>query len=430
MRNLNKLIPGFLKKADLYLLENHPAIWVSKIHYVAFFAVSLISLVALWQLALPMNFASPSDYETFFFVMFIPSLIGAVIWALFQFIFNAEKNYGKAGNLSDFGRLGLNLLALSMFLSIPWASGMITNFKVSNSISRGKFVEEINDLNRGYLLFTARPREENYEEYYSFPLTPYSFYDANLLSERELMDLDFSKRTWKEAAADLEKFQTLYHKYGGWGSFNENDILTNYFEGNRYDNSYLIDNEYEVESNLQAIANAKNWNIFLVDWDVILALLFTVFCLSVLLIIIKNVTLKHFLIATIAGLLLIPLLGIVGVIGDEMDLGRDENIISWAALAVFLFAGWQSFSIFRLKKFSGFKAVSLILFNVALPFIVFFGAAFIDINDSLFSYDYHHYHLREHDILGLLYAGAGMYAFGWVFVLKRLYRKLQSLPVN
>ncbi len=43
---LDKLVPGFLKKADHYLLTRYPVLWKSKIHYVAFYSLILGNLGA------------------------------------------------------------------------------------------------------------------------------------------------------------------------------------------------------------------------------------------------------------------------------------------------------------------------------------------------------------------------------------------------
>ncbi|MBC7864325.1 MAG: hypothetical protein IAF38_15205, partial [Bacteroidia bacterium] len=76
---MNPLNPGFLKRADKFLLQNHPLVWVTRIHYVTLYAVYLFILSFLMGLIFPINLIDPISLGVYYLLFILISVALYVI---------------------------------------------------------------------------------------------------------------------------------------------------------------------------------------------------------------------------------------------------------------------------------------------------------------------------------------------------------------
>ncbi len=80
---LQKLVPRFLKRADQFLLKNHPVIWRTKIHFVAFYSLIVGNVVAVGLgLLYPVSMEEIPSNDTLEMLFFLSTIIAAfgLIW--------------------------------------------------------------------------------------------------------------------------------------------------------------------------------------------------------------------------------------------------------------------------------------------------------------------------------------------------------------
>ncbi|WP_299455229.1 hypothetical protein [uncultured Microscilla sp.] len=121
----DKIKPEFLKRLDHYLLVNYPAIWHSKIIWVAFYSLSLFGLFYMFGDHFDQeasNTAHHYFYEGDDFVMFIgiPMFLATLMGLYWLYIQYQQKiDYSKLSLGGFIGIAGLNFLCMALiFLPI------------------------------------------------------------------------------------------------------------------------------------------------------------------------------------------------------------------------------------------------------------------------------------------------------------------------
>ncbi|MEM7655125.1 MAG: hypothetical protein AAF399_03280 [Bacteroidota bacterium] len=143
-RKLSFLVPAFMKRLDQQLLLNHPAIWVTKIHYVLFYA--LIAFAGISFAVWPAHPAHLPDPESHFWLSMIPAGLGLLFWAWQVGKTNVEKFYGETSFLQRLKLQGLYALCIGIFVSLPFLYGNVIGQKVYTSVPNDQLVEDINDF--------------------------------------------------------------------------------------------------------------------------------------------------------------------------------------------------------------------------------------------------------------------------------------------
>jgi len=122
-RIFNYLIPPFLRRFDNFLLENHPVVWRTRIHFVLFYSIlaAVVLFVAGYCYPVsatnltvapiePINIAR----ESYYFVSLAFAIVGILYWAYTQYILKVSKESLK----SIFTRLGLYAVGLYTILAL------------------------------------------------------------------------------------------------------------------------------------------------------------------------------------------------------------------------------------------------------------------------------------------------------------------------
>lgn len=327
-------IPSFLKRFDEYLLLNHPLFWISKLHIVLFFGMFMLLFSALVGLVIPLNLSNTQDLGLWYFLFSILSVIALCFWIYRNVIFNIEKKYGLRQWTDEYKIFFLNFACVLMFLSFPLPFTAIYNQRVANFVTDEELIDDINQLN------LAAPYIVNdlnaYDSYYDSTTKAY-FYDVRKLSRYDdltpwhirydtlkfpqllssfQLEVKYGKtlKPDQEILNRLNKYIFVSGKYGFPFNSSSEFELKHYKE--LYNESPFsvttftyrnIGYRYELTRCLENIADAKFNKLFIFRTEFLHFLLYTVFYITLLVMLFKMVNWRQYLITAVA-LALIPIL--------------------------------------------------------------------------------------------------------------------------
>lgn len=110
----------FLKRIDNYFLLNHPFLWVSRIHYVTFYGLSLLIIFSLIAYLYPIKPNNVPNLQTIFYIFLLPYFIFFISWVESQDKYKENKFFPVKGKTSEFTKLFIYLYITSIFLCSPF----------------------------------------------------------------------------------------------------------------------------------------------------------------------------------------------------------------------------------------------------------------------------------------------------------------------
>ena len=134
-RRIDNLKPNFLRKLDTYLLENHPLVWMSRVHYIAAF-VAVMYFVVLMQVFF--GNAENSNVENLktiidpIFLLFVAIVVLLFIfgyWVYHLYHFSISKYFGEKNKNFNLNQLGWILLGNFLLFTFPLFSALIIGFR-------------------------------------------------------------------------------------------------------------------------------------------------------------------------------------------------------------------------------------------------------------------------------------------------------------
>ncbi len=143
--NINKFIPSFLHRIDNYLLKNKPAVWSTRIHFVAFFTTVISVLLFALLLYVNIDPRESSDEFTWVLLVSIMVILSVVIYLMYLLRFNVFKRFGEwdtKDSLLSFLFFMLTFGGIYFWGFIP----SLTEHIVANN--KYSFAELITDQNR------------------------------------------------------------------------------------------------------------------------------------------------------------------------------------------------------------------------------------------------------------------------------------------
>lgn len=174
-RRIDHLKPKFLKQFDNYLLENHPLIWMSKIHYVATFTAVVYFMFSIQIFVGSVNLANASNIESLPILSIFFALPVLGYWIYQLYIANISKNFGA--HIKNFyaKQLALIFLGTSMILSIPSFIFYAQTTKYLLTVSASNIENDMFILNSGNAYFPSNAHDYglvNDENYTTTPNYP------------------------------------------------------------------------------------------------------------------------------------------------------------------------------------------------------------------------------------------------------------------
>lgn len=130
-----KIAPGELKLIDVYLRENYPWIWATRIHFTIYAMILLGAFAALIGLIAPVDIQNPmssGDIMTFFGIFMFPTIIfmGYIIFQLC--LFSVEKRKGKSSFFRPLIVFPLMMFSVLSPLVMPFTVSFVLNTKIAN----------------------------------------------------------------------------------------------------------------------------------------------------------------------------------------------------------------------------------------------------------------------------------------------------------
>lgn len=393
---MKKLIPGFLRKLDDYLLLNYPLLWISKIHYVLFFSLILFCFSAIAGLIIPLNISQTQDLGLWYTMFTIIAIVGLCFWIYWNVIFNIEKKFGLRHWTDEYKVFLLGFTSVLLFLSSPFPFTAIYNQRVATIVSDDELVEDINNLNLAspYIINDLNVYESYYDsvkQSYLYDIhslqryddyTPwYIRYDTlkfpKLLSAYQLEKrLGTHKKSDQEILKLINKHIAILHKYGF--QFNS----TAEFELNYYNDLYeqspiaqasfnyrSIGSKYELTRCLENISDAKFNKLFIVRSEFLHFLFYACFYITLLLMLFKMVNWKQYIITGITLIILPILLFIISQLMPYTSNYRFRENAYMVMLSVVFFTalGFTLVSARENERFNAFKNICAQIVYLSLP---------------------------------------------------------------
>jgi hypothetical protein len=436
---LSFLAPRFLKRLDQRLLQNSPILWISKLHFVAYYAVMLWILTALIALVIPINLSDMVNngiYYTFFTII---SVVLLCVWIYRNAIFNIESDYGNRKVSDEYKVFFINFLCVFLLFSYAYPFSYIYNARIANTMSDEELVTEINALNVGEPFFAASYYDyrevqterkdtssegdtySNYVYHYNISeyrswnkYTPYRLIDdssrlpAILTASEQEQSFYRLRRNDSQALQAIQNYISVLRSHGIQFDFEASYVLSRYKSlckepidlnsENFKPFDYSVD-FYKVNSIIRNVSEAKFEDVFVVRWEFNLAMFYFVFYITLGFMMFKSVRWQQFLI-TAVSFILIPIL--VFIFSMLLGFGSghaSETIFMTAMLLVYLVAVAFSISFMvRPRRFNGFKSVCMQIVYICTPVFFLYFIFYLDENTEVFwrttYYDTFDYNIR------------------------------------
>lgn len=408
--NLFKL--PFLKKLDNYLLLNHPKIWISKVHYIAFYGFCLWILSAFLGLIIPLNLKSTEDLGLWYFIFSIISFVLFCFWVYRIVIFNNEKKYGIKKFSDAYLNLFLTAVCAAFFILTPLPFSVTYNNRVANFVNDDELISDINQLNRAEAYMISN--SYNYNSFYDSieKVNKYDFrifqnFDANtpwvlkndslkhptLLTFNQLKK-EYKQRTNESEIKSLIKSNYQIQKKYGVVVISEQDFVNEVYQ--RYVNlvskspitetgyNYNTNNYYHLEKCITNISQAKFETLFIFKSEFLIFIMYSILYSTLLILLFKLVNWQQYLI-TIVTLILLPiLLFIFSQLIPYFENGyriKQNSYVMSISLVFFICLGFTLKSSFEKKQFNAFQNICNQLVFITLPF---FPLIFLNVLKEVF----------------------------------------------
>ncbi len=353
-----KIAPKFLKRIDEYLLANHPILWISKLHYVAWYGLLLYLFSGLLGYVMPINLTSSTDAGLWYVLLTILSFILSWFWGFRYLIFNKEKNYGNLNFTDEYKNFGLVFLCVLIFVCVAFPFVMSNNKKVANLYTNAELIEDINTLNalEPYIPTNYYNYENSYDtskketffnvrkfnNYYGY--TPYYMLSDSAKFGYEERYTNKGKdylpcKNIEEVKQKIQQHIAICKKYTIYPTLNVDKVAQSYFNlyATGWANVKAIDlgNDYykeEVRTAFRNLYSAKFETLFIWRSDFLWAIFYVTITLALLLVLFKLNNWRQFLVTTIV-LALYPLMAFI--ITQIMSLGNNDASFDWFVFVLF-----------------------------------------------------------------------------------------------
>lgn len=415
MHRLNNLVPGFLKRFDTWLLEHAPAIWVTRVHYVAFFGGIVGSLVMLRSMFTPIELADLPNLELHGALIAIPAVIVGILWTIRQAVFVSGKNYGIESPGIDLVKVLIYAGIFAGFIMITPAYQLTLQDRIGDLVTDQEFSEDMLALEEGVILFNGRDGENSTMHFYYSTYTEPSY--IPYAEDGSLIIPDLPKKVVKERLSD---FSRVFTKYGGdLSDIDMAEVMKGYDAGTGHYLPYA--EQREVFDNIWLIAEIKEGRGVVFQHEAWQAFSFMAFAIAFALVVFSRVRWNYFVVAVIAT----AALGVAGLIADfgiaAISGFRAEGGI-WLlfTFTALMFMGIQSLSVFGARKFTWARTIGTVGLSLIFPLLpLYFIGAMEIIGMGGFS---------DSDIWIALWGGVAIHLLVGVHFFKEALTRLEAIP--
>ena len=415
IRRLNFLIPDFLKQIDKNLLLNHPGIWSTKVHFVAFYtlvAISFSTLLAILQVNVK-DLSSPDSHTIF---MFIPAAIGLIFWVFKIVRFNVERGFGISSGWEMFKKQLIYASCVAMFAIIPFYYGHVVSYFNANSLSDQELVEQTNVVNMAYANLTYKPNQAAPPYSNWTPVNLSGTLHGQIISGKDLY-IRWNRMEQAERLRLLDNYQNILQKYNEnrYHSLPSEDLISAYSNEYNVNNIASTGHFYDTKNALEDVNRAKskhNHKSNFSDRDAA-RFIFMAFLVWMTIMISIRTSRKHSLTAIITGIVGMFAAGMIASFSREIFHTRPDDTISLLFFVTFGLLLLQSFMKKNSRKINFWKSVGLILAVAMTPFVFIVWDEFVD---------------RSLNLETVIYGGILLSLLLWNLVYNRQFVSLKSAP--
>lgn len=417
---MNPINPEFLKQIDKYLLQNHPLVWITRIHYVLVFTFYIFLLSYLLGWLFPIDLIQPNSLGIYYLLFILISITLYVIWIYRNSIYNIENQFGLRSIYDEYKLFACYFITVTLLCTnyIPFEA--VYKYRMANSISDEQFALEINTLNladpffvtdeTSYKNFSVKYQTKNdntvyynYTEYENWGRFRPSFYDSwsffsrngyssiknkliisGVLSDSLLKNkFNVLKKDPSLAKKLITDYISIFKKYNRPMYFSTEYVYKNYQELTELGNTIqtpgdLSNNLTEGESIKNDIINiyknvgeAKFDAVFYTKFGYYFFMWYLIFYLVIVFMMFRNVNWQQFII-TLVSIALLPL--IIFIIINIMFQNNNGSyffmgICLLIYLSVFIYS--IKFGISPPQQFTSFGSILLQLSNIITPIAPF-----------------------------------------------------------
>lgn len=368
---MSKLVPAFLKKLDKYLLLHQPEIWISRIHYVAFYLGLAFLAVFGFTFLLDVQKNSIPTYELAWAFLSLPLVVGLVIWVRKIVQYNPVREFAKTTLLAEYKTILALFLSVLMFFAIPFASTIAGKLKVNTVISDAEYRADSLAYEKVSFLFnqiTDITEEENEYIIVERKNSSYSYNPSSVdkLPKDKPLILSYLKeyrRVYNEYHTEKTRFYNNRSK--------KYELITDEVV---FEELFVFHNTLYVDSfvaKLYKVDKVKRLDLF--PFKLILVIFGVASLLTLLVYSFKNSRKKDFLFAIIGLALLPEVMGFIGFIYALVADAFSETtffVFTVLPFSVLFFLVLQGLSSPRYKKRYGVSLIMLHLLLLILPLVI------------------------------------------------------------
>ncbi len=376
IRKLRSLVPPFLQKIDHHLLVNSPVIWATRIHYVLF--ATLVAGSLLWIKGWLVTPTSVPDIEFSLPLVCLISGMAWLFWGYSVYKFRPGKYDFHIGQ--SWQQALAYVVGTALFVMMPWSYMQGLEAGMERQLSLKTLEADYIALNYG----------ERYWQYDDWEVESYVNHTADRYAYhsyfRSLRRLDHDNRhdsdPWNDYMtqlvgdsdeAKLAYASMVFHKYGGdLGDYSPMAMVESYKNGKALMDAKISFQKEVVQNHLHEIDSVYQLSYDLQYESTFMhILLFTSLLAGLAFLIFQYTSLKYFLWAIIAAVVLAILVGFLTFAADLMGIRHEEDIAIFSIWALW----WLTvIGVFWGKKNQriGLKKVGMILLAVSTVFAPLF----------------------------------------------------------
>lgn len=147
MKSKRFLLPGFLTKADNYLLLNKPVIWTTRAHLVVYYTILFSIVLTLLCVIVPDDPRNDSNVFVWTTLTAILSSLGIIFWTIYLLRFNVFKRFGNNGKLDALKNFLLFFTALGCMIAPAYIPAAVESMRANKAFSNEEVVNDINTIN-------------------------------------------------------------------------------------------------------------------------------------------------------------------------------------------------------------------------------------------------------------------------------------------
>ncbi|MCC6370836.1 MAG: hypothetical protein IT236_07525 [Bacteroidia bacterium] len=370
---LKKLAPKFVHNIDTWLLENHPVIWMSRVHYALWFGLLLGALSAAVGFGVYVNILQEFGFTLWYFIFGLIGFVFFCIWVYNYVIFNKDKSYGHRKPFESYLNFLLVFVCIAVFALVPVPFQYTCNLSIANTFTDDEITEHINILNEDspYMLLACSNyeswRDTTYDITYvnvhrlsEYPdnFLPHSLNENNFknyhkfIQSKEVVKRYNPDISEKELLHKINRYLDVTAKYGLSPDLPAEYYAKNFIKLRSHPklDCDLIDspiNEYRLQRGIQNVCEAKINDRLIFETGFWIIQFYIVFVLSVLISLFKITQWKHYLLTAVI-MIFYPI--IVLILSELLPIHGGSSRQLFFFNLVFLFLLFSAYSIYKNYK--------------------------------------------------------------------------------